>query len=187
MVHPYSTSIYAKTLSHLGHALHIPEWETSVLIRPIKPGYKDALGIYPLTVLNRQADIAGGLARLRKHQLISIVLVIDDVHRPSLEQLNKHFDFVKPFKTHYIYRPNSESLSYPKHHQYELRQALKKPISIAPIDLTLNIEHWNKLYASLIEHKKLKEQHVFPLEHHAALGKLDGVTAIGAWENDELI
>jgi len=186
MKHPYSTIQYAKSLSHWGRPFHVPEWDTNVLIREISPGFEDASGTYPIAILDKNADIARGLERLRKHRLISVVLVLDDFHRPSLKTLHQYFTVIKQFKTHYIHDNNKEKIIYNRHHRYELRQALKS-VDVAPLDLQNNIENWSALYSNLIVHKELTGLHAFPLKHHIALGKLEGITAIGAWQKDELI
>ncbi len=186
MIHPYATTTYAQALSYWGRPLYVPEWGTSVLIREIMPGLEDASGTYPIAILNKQADILGGLERLRSHNLVSVVFVVDDFHRPSLEELNQYFTIVRPFKTHYLYRKSCGILSYNKHHRYELRQALKA-VHVSTFDLSHNMEAWTKLYSNLISNKGITGLQSFPSEYHRVLGELDGVTAIGAWHNDELV
>lgn len=185
MNHPYATSEYASALSHWGRALYVPEWNTHVLIRKIKPGIEDAAGTYPIAILDKNADIPGGLEYLRRHQLLSVVLVLDDFHRPALSILKKYFLFVKKFKTHYIHN-NQKKKTYTRHHQHELLQSLKS-VRISPFDLKNNLQAWVLLYDNLIRSKNLTGLHAFPLKHHAILSKLNGITAIGAWQDSELI
>ncbi|GEM_PF-3772909 len=186
MQHPYATDEYAHALSHWGEALSVPEWSTNVIVREIKPGFKDASGTYPIAILDKNADIPGGLERLRQHQLISVVLVLDDFHRPTLEKLDKHFTIIKPFKTHYIYEKKQGAIVYNHHHRYELRQALKS-VRVDLMNLEKSIDEWTSLYTNLITKKKLTGLHSFPKTHHSALIKLNGVTPIGAWHNNKLV
>ena len=186
MTHPYAREEYAKAFAHLGRPFHVPEWSAWVLIREVQPGIEDAMGVYPLTILDEHIDLAAGLERLRAPQLVSVVLILDDIHRPLLDMLHHHFSVVKPFKTHYIRENRGDAIVYNTHHRYELRQALKV-VRVGPMDLQNEMENWLKLYSNLVEHRKLSNLHVFPVEYHQTIGLLKGVTAMGAWKNDELV
>ena len=185
MTHPYTTLEYANSLRHVGRPFHVPEWDTWLMIREIQPGFSDATGVYPITVLNKKMDISGGLKRLKEEKLISVVLVLDDFHRPDLIALQPYFSLIKPFKTHYVYQ-RDKPFCYAKHHRYELRQALKT-VEVKPFNLKKEIESWVTLYDNLITHRKLKGLHAFPKEHHLALAKLEGMVAIGAFYEAELV
>lgn len=184
--HPYATEIYAASLSHWGEALFVPAWRTSVIVRSTESGDQDAAGTYPIAVLPEDADLRGGLNFLRERGLVSIVLALDDFHHPPLEDLRKHFDVVRPFKSHYIFQPEKGPLSYDKHHRYELRQALKN-VQVETLELRAHLPEWVDLYRNLTLRHGLKGVHDFPFSHHEALATLDGVTAFGAWTEGRLV
>jgi hypothetical protein len=186
MKHPYTTLAYAESFTHVGRALEIPEWNTSVLVREIELGYEDVCGTYPLTIFEKQTDIEAGLERLRSHHFISAVFVVDDHHRPTLEKLQQSFTFVKPFKTHYVFKRQHGDIIYNKHHRYELRQA-QKNVQVAALDLNQHLDAWLSLYSNLVQQKKITGVQAFPINYHIMLSNLEGVTAIGAWQQGELI
>lgn len=187
MIHPYATERYASSLGHLGTPLAVPEWCGHVMVRPIDAAFQDAIGPYPLAVLSEDVDLAGGMERLRKVGLVSVVLVVDDYHRPSLDALRTVFDFVRPFKVHYVVdrtRGNAESS---KHHRYEIKRALK---TVEIRQFVLDDGHLAQcmaLYELLKVRHGLDGIYDFPLTHFIALAKIDGVTSLGAFRGDELL
>jgi hypothetical protein len=185
MTHPYATDIYAGSLRRDGRTVGVPEWGCSVLVRPIAGGLEDAAGTYPLTILAEDADIEGGLHRLRTLGLVSVVLVIDDFHRPELEHLERDFDFVRPFKVHFLNQPAHGPRVYDKHHRYEIRRA-GRSVEVGVMDLSRHLNEWVELYAVLSDRHGLSGMHDLPREHHSTLASLPGVTAIGAWAGPEL-
>lgn len=187
MRHPYATDAYALSLVSDGRTLVVPEWGCSVLVRPIEGEQDDATGIYPLAILRRDADIEGGLSRLRDLGLVSIVLVVDDFHRPAIECLERAFDFVRPFKAHFLNKPaQATTPAYSKHHRYEIQRA-SRHVTVGVMDLGRHLDDWIRLYATLMERHSLSGIHDLPLKHHASLARLEGVTAIGAWIEGELV
>jgi hypothetical protein len=202
MIHPYATEAYARSLSHWGEAVHVPEWGCHVIAldTPGAPdtrgaldtggaldtrGGKDAAGTYPLAVMAPDSDLAGGLERLRRLGLVSVTLVLDEFHRPPLEVLREHFDVVNPFKTHHI-RRNSASFAYGKHHRYEVRRASKQ-VSVRQFELGNYLPEWSSLYADLIRRHELGGVHEFASSHFDALSRLQGTTSIGAWLDGRLV
>src|ERR1700676_2706717 len=177
MIHPYSTATYANALSHWGEAFSVPEWGCHVIVRDLAGG-ADAFGTYPIAAVAADADLPGGLERLRRSGLIAVTLVLDDFHRPSLVDLKKHFSVVRPYKTHYI-RRHALPFAYGRHNRYEVARALRK-VSIRQFDLADHYPEWLALYGNLVERHRLTGLHDFPLNHFAALQRLAGATTIGA-------
>lgn len=186
MTHPYATGAYAQSLSYWGRPLEVPEWKTWVIVREVEPGIYDAAGTYPIAVLAENADIQGGLERLKSHDLVSVTLVLDDFNRPPVQDLEQSFSVTRPFKSHYIYRRALGELSYGRHHRYELRRALQV-VNVDELDLQKNAADWYALYSTLTERHGLTGVHAFPREYHSAMASLDGMKAIGAWVNGELV
>ncbi len=126
MSHPYASASYVGSLTHIGNAFAVPEWDGHVLARTTPDGcHHDAAGPYPIAVLGKEADLRGGFARLKAAGMVSVVVVLDDWLRPDLTRLEAAFDHVKPFKSHYIYDRNIGVPNYSKHHRYEIKRALK--------------------------------------------------------------
>jgi len=184
--HPYATEAYAHSLAHVGEAFAVPEWGCGVLLRPLHDaaGF-DAMGTYPLAVLDPDADLRGGLGRLKAHGAVSVTLVIDDFHRPPLESLRESFSLVRPFKTHYLRRLGAE-FAYDKHHRYELRRSLRS-VTVSCFDLAEHAEAWAGLYAELGRRHELGGIHEFTDAHIRVLQGIDGVTAIGAFIDGRLV
>jgi len=187
-MHPYSTDAYARSLSHWGEALAVPEWKTSVIIRNIRANCLDATGTYPIAIIDAKADLRGGLDRLRRAGMVSVLVVLDDFHRPPLEKLRECFTVVRPYKTHYIRRLKGalDAQVYPKDHQRSLKRALRT-LTVQPFDLKDNLADWQDLYGILAKRHSLSGVHLFPAAYFQALATLDGVVAIGAWWEGVLI
>jgi len=186
MIHPYSTEMYARTLKNIGQALFVPHWRTSVLVRKINATCEDIIGVYPITVIAQDADLKGGLDYLKKAGFVSVILVFDHFNHPSVSKLQEAFEFFRPFKEHYIYRPQASPIKYSKHHRYEIRKALKT-LHVEKINLGNEIHHWQELYSNLIKRHHLKSLHVFPPEHYQTLSHLEGIISFGAWMNNKLV
>ena len=189
-MHPYTREIFAKSLFHIGEHLFVPSWNIYVLKRQILingdvVGY-DATGVYPITILSSSSNIESGLKFLRDAGLISIVMVLDDFHRPEMNIVNSHFSLSKKLKTHYVFDPSRSPIIYDKHHRYELRQAHKN-IRTEIIDLSHYMDQWISLYASLSDKHHLKGTHDFPLEHFKALSEINGVVTFGAFLDNQLV
>ena len=187
MTHPYATAAYAKSLAHVGEAFAVPEWGGHVLVRPTPDGVsRDAMGPYPLTALPPDADLPGGLARLARAGLASVVLVVDERLRPSGDALAEAFDFARPFKSHHLYDRGLGPLAYSKHHRYELKRALAR-VEAREIVLADHLPAWSALYGELAARHGLGGLHAFPAAHHQALARLPGLRAFGAFAEGRLV
>lgn len=187
MTHPYATPDFARSLPHAGEAVGVPEWDGHVLSRPI-PGddARDAMGPYPIAVLRSDADVVGGLERLRAGGLASVVLVIEDHLRPPLSALEGAFDFVRPFKSHCVYDRRLGPIAYGGQHKTKLKRALRK-VERAELRLADHLPAWQALYDHLTVRHGLKGLHDFPALHHETLARLPGVRTFGAFVEDRLV
>ena len=186
MTHPYASDAYARSLGHMGTPLAVPEWGCHVLVRDTPCGARrDATGPYPLTPLAPDADLAGGLARLRAAGLVSVVLVGDDRLRPGVDALQQAFDFARRFKSHFIYDRTLGPQAYDKHHRYEIRRAASR-VEAREITLANHLPAWEALYQDLVARHGLSGLHAFPRAHHEALAHLPGVRAFGGLVEGEL-
>jgi hypothetical protein len=184
--HPYATAEYAATLTHVGRPLHVPEWGTSVIARPIPGGGEDVIGCYPVCTLPKDADIQGGLARLKAAGYVSVTLVLDNHNRPDrLPGLH-----VREFKTHYLHEgiPGSFLGRYAptQDHRYKIRRA-KRDVDARPIKLADHLNAWCGLYDDLVRRHILTGVHAFPRESFTSLAQIGGIEAIGGFVGDELV
>ncbi|MDP3404147.1 MAG: GNAT family N-acetyltransferase [Brevundimonas sp.] len=187
MNHPYASTTYAEALGHMGHTLAVPEWGGHILTRAIEDsGARDAVGPYPLTVLPPDADLVGGLERLKAAGLLSVVAVLDPLQHPPIEAIKCAFDLARPFKTHHIHDRSLGPPAYAKHHRYEVRRAQTR-VEAREIDLADHLPDWIGLYDLLISRHQLTGVHAFPTSHHRALAELPGVRAFGAFIDDHLV
>lgn len=185
LTHPYASEAYARALPHLGDPVFVPEWGTFVLSRPTPDGMRhDAVGSYPITVLAPDADLEGGLDRLRSMGFVSVTMVVDDHHRPLLQSLETAFDIARPFKTHYIH--DASVPGYGKHHRYEVRRARRR-VEVSEIALGAYREAWASLYSDLTARHGLSGTHAFPAIHHDILSTLPGVRTFGAFLDGSLV
>jgi hypothetical protein len=187
MTHPYASEAYARSLAHVGEAFAVPEWASHVLTRPTPDDRgRDAIGAYPLAVISPDADLAGGLERLKAAGLISVVLVTDERLRPDAPTMEAAFDFVRPFKSHFLYDRSLGPLAYGKHHRYELKRALAR-VEAREIALAEHLEAWTALYGELAARHGFTGLHAFPAAHHETLMRLPGVRTFAAFVEDRLV
>ena len=187
MIHPYATQDYAASLGHVGEAFAVPEWDGQVLTRATpERDRRDAMGPYPLTPIAPDADLRAGLDRLAAAELVSIVLVTDDRLRPPLAVLEGAFDFVRPFKSHFLHDRSLGPVAYGKHHRYELRRALAQ-VEASEIALAEHLPAWEALYGELAARRGLAGLHAFPAAHHAVLARLPGLRTFGAFIDGRLV
>jgi hypothetical protein len=187
MTHPYARADYAAALGHIGRPVAVPEWDAWVLARPTPCGTReDAVGVYPVTVISDEADLAAGLARLKAAGLVSVVLVAEDRLGPPSAALEPAFDMARPFKSHQILDRDLGPLVYGKHHRYEIKRALGRVVA-SEIALGDHLPAWEALYGELAARHGLGGAHVFPPEHHALLAALPGVRTFAAFIDDRMV
>lgn len=188
MRHPYATPEYAATLSHVGKPFEVPEWGTHVIVRPIAGGAEDVVGCYPIAVLNQDADVLGGLERLKAAGFVSATLVCDDWHRPDHM---RGFDIVREFKSHYyMHKGPGHSFAggyYPhQEHRRKIRRS-KRDVVCREIDLKTHLDEWIALYDTLVRRHILTGVHAFPRDSFKALADIQGITAVAGFVGDEMV
>ena len=186
VAHPYATLAYVQSVSQEGKTIIVPEWSSAVHSRPIDKDLKDVTGTYPIAVLASDADLEGGLYRLRRLGFVSVVLVLDDYHRPVITRLENAFDLVQPFKTHYVVDREVGEPTPSRHHLYEIKRAFSF-LKVEVFALRDHFEQWLALYRNLTLRHRLSGTHDFPRSHHEFLAVMSGVTAVGAFVNGVLV
>lgn len=187
MTHPYAGEAYARSLAHIGVPLAVPEWGGHVLVRRTPCGSReDAMGPYPLAVLEGDADVGAGLARLKAAGLVSVVLVLDDRQRPALSAMESAGAAVRRFKSHFVHDRSLGPVTYGKHHRYELRRVLARTV-VSEISLADHLPDWEALYGELTTRHGLGGLHDFPQAHHETLAGLPGLRTFGAFVEGRLV
>lgn len=179
MTHLYASRDYAEALSHVGRSVEVPEWQGFVLERSIAAAGADAVGPYPLTVLPKAADIAGGLARLADLALVSVVTVPDPLQGADLSA----FPIRRPFKTHQLIDgPFAPS----KHHAERIRRGHRR-CRVERRRLADHLDDWRRLYAGLVERRSVGGTADFPDSYFAMLAQAPALEAFVAEIGSEVV
>lgn len=185
-VHPYASPLYATALAGLGRAVDIPEWGSFVLARRLPDGGgEDAMGGYPLAALSPDADLGGGLERMRRDGLVSFVMVPDPLSGPAPGRLTQAFDLCRPFKTHHLVDPRVGGFDPSKHHRDRIRRGLRR-CRVERVALGERLEAWTGLYAGLVERRAIGGAAAFGRGYFEALAQLEPLCAFAAFVEDRL-
>ena len=182
--HPFASARYAEGLAGGDAVLAVPEWGSHLIRRPIGGGLSDAMGVYPLQVFSRGADIPDGLTRLAGQGLVSAVMVPDPLLSAAGE-LARHFEVCRPFKTHYVIDPARGPFAPSRHHAQELRRAARRN-RIEPVALADHLGAWRGLYAGLVARRAVSGAADFPPAYFDALAAEPAMQAFAAYVDDEI-
>lgn len=191
--HPYATRRYAEGLAQgTGEAFELAEWSSFVLKRPIAPdpakgpaGLHDAMGVYPMTPIQAQADLKGGLDRLANEGLVSVVLVPDPLASPDEGRLAVAFSLCRPFKTHYLVDPARGPFEPIKHHRDRIRRAGRR-CRVETVGLADHLPVWTELYGGLVERRAISGAAAFGEAYFAALAREPRMVALAAYVEDRI-
>jgi hypothetical protein len=184
--HPYACALYALALADMGSRVDVPEWETFVLSRTI-PGKdsRDLSGAYPLAALSPDADIEGGLDRLKASGFVSLVLVPDPLRGPARQTLSDTFDLCRPFKTHQLV-DTTRSYEPSKHHRDRIRRGMRR-CDVRVVRLADHLACWTALYAGLAEKREIRGAAAFSDGYFQALARDERMTAFAAFVDEALV
>src|SRR5262245_44454728 len=174
----YARPAYARAFGL--STLDVPERRTAVLRRAI-PGTKweDALGCYPLSLIDREADLKGGLERLRAAGLVSVALVPDPVTGPVLPALRGAFPIYRRFKTHYLIDRALPARRIPATHRRWIRKALRE-CQVSVVSLGNSLSEWERLYQGTIVRHAITGLQKFSPAYFAALAGMPEVESFAA-------
>jgi hypothetical protein len=182
--HPFASARYAQALAGREAAVAVPEWGSHLIRRSVEGGLCDALGVYPLQVFARGADVAAGLERLAGEGLVSAVLVPDPLLAPAGE-MSRHFEVCRPFKTHYLIDPAMGAFAPSRHHAQELRRAGRRN-RIERVALADHLDAWRGLYAGLVARRAVSGAADFAPAYFDALAADPAMQAFAAFVEDEI-
>jgi hypothetical protein len=150
------------------------------LERPIAPTeYTDFMGPYPLWY-GENATKSQMVDCLRAHNAVSFVGVVLEGRQP------KDWDYLAPFKTHYVTDLRQRS-PISKHHQYEVRRAQRGGVDAKIVPLQKHIEDWIYLYARLVERHDMQGLTAFSPTYFQRLALCPEVVTFAAFHNQELL
>jgi GNAT acetyltransferase-like protein len=174
----YASEAYAAAFGPPYRPCAVPEWGTSVLLRPIgESGREDAMSCYPRTVLSPEPRLADGLARLKDAGAVSVTLALDPLSvSPGLAEV---FHVARPFKTHFIVDRQQGAPQFSKHHRYKIRRATRASSS-HKVSLANHLARWVELYAALVVRHDIVGIQRFSNEYFAALAALPGLSTYAA-------
>ena len=181
----YASKAYAEAFGW--PILDLVEWQTAVLKRPIhSTPWEDALGCYPLGLIHRDADLAGGLERLRAAGMVSVSLVVDPVTGPGPEILSRAFSICRPFKTHYLIDGAAGPARFSATHRRWIRKALRA-CEVTPVRLRDSLGEWERLYRNTVERHAIAGLQNFSPAYFAALADMPEVEAFCARAEGEIV
>lgn len=159
---------YAESLSEFGAPRELQQCGGWVIERPIPDfPYRDAMGCYPLFVCQGWPVLHSDLKNL-EDELVSLSLVADPFGGYDREDLDRCFDYVVPFKEHFIvdlHRPLNDVVC--AHHRYYARKAQKSMIIEECLEPTQFVDEWVALYANLNNRHNLSGIKAFSREAFA--------------------
>jgi hypothetical protein len=183
--HPYASEAYANAFGAPFRAFSVPEWQTSVLLRPIgETGREDAISCYPRTVFPPEARIGEGLARLREAGAVSVALAFDPLSVPA--RLTDIFHMARPFKKHFLIDRQQGAPVFSNHHRYEIRRAMRA-VTVRKVALGDHLPRWTDLYRGLVERHGITGIQRFSNDYFAALARLPGLCAYAAVIDDRVV
>jgi hypothetical protein len=142
---------YAESLAEFGTPTHLPLSDGWILERHI-PGAdaRDAMGCYPLFCCRTWSGLARDVDALR-NDLVSLVVVADPLGDHSPVLLARAFDYVTPYKEHYVIetgRPPADFVN--KSHRARALRALRDvTVDVCPEPLAL-LDDWERLHGVLV-------------------------------------
>lgn len=181
----YATTAYARAFGL--QVLDVEEWNTAILVRPI-PGteWEDALGCYPLAVIDPNADLQGGLNYLRTSNLVSVGLVANPLVGPSPEQLEKVFSVCRRFKTHYVIDRELGAVRHSPTHRRWMRKAARE-CEIELVRLRDHLADWLRLYDAIIMRHQIDDIQKFGTGYFGSLAQMPEVEALAATINGRIV
>ncbi len=153
---------YAYSLQEFGRPRELTRSGGWVLERPI-PGtaYKDAMGCYPVFACRDWTRLPEDLEQLGG-DLVSLALVVDPFSGVTPAYLERCFDIVKPFKTHYVADLVQKPETFVgKVHRRCARKSLEKMDVEICFQPARYIDEWIRLYDNLIKRHAIKGINAF--------------------------
>jgi len=184
----YAHPRYAESLCEFGELRNLPRCGGWILARPI-PGtsYKDAIGCYPLFACLDWNKLHEDLDHLGS-DLVSLALVADPFSGATQTDLERCFDLVKPFKTHYV-----TDLTYPLEsllkgaYRYTVNKSLRDMDVEVSRQPAAYLDDWMRLYDNLISRHNIKGINAFSYKCFEAQMNMPGMVMVAGRSEGEIV
>jgi Acetyltransferase (GNAT) domain len=146
----YLHASYAASLAEYGTPMALPRSGTWLLRRRIDGvGLDDAMGCYPLLACRDWSELPADFTDVQE-DLVCVTAVPDPFGDHDLELLTECFDFVRPFKDHFVIDLDRARASYvSSHHRRNVQKALRV-VDVEPCDdPPAVLDEWAELYSAL--------------------------------------
>jgi hypothetical protein len=177
----YLHGAYADSLAEYGIPTMLPRSGAWLLKRRIDGGaLHDAMGCYPLLACREWAQLPRDLEDLRQ-DLVCVSAVPDPFGDFPLELLTECFDFVRPFKEHFVIELARSPRSYVSpHHRRNVRRALRVVDVEACNDPPAVLDDWAGLYSHLVQRHEITGIRSFSRSSFACQLAVPGITVFRA-------
>lgn len=185
----YASRAYALSLAADADIVPLPQAGGCLIVRAAGPGLRDLCSAYPMFGCRDWSGLRADIGALAG-RFVSATLATDPFAAAGREALEEAFDVVRPLHQHFIVDLDAgASARVSRHHRRKLRAAGAAGdyrIAIAPPDAAF-LEHWLRLYQTLIERKHITDMRAFSRSVFARQMAVPGAVIASAWAGDTLL
>lgn len=183
MTHPYTSKQYVEALADGKSVVKLGAGERHAIIRPVgNSEYTDIVGSYPFGIVDSQAlDEFNESSKLRA---VTYVGVTDALENDALAL--ERFDFLRPYKTHFVVDRGGREPLLSKHHCREVKKA-KQTCFVREISLNDYLDEWCSLYDNLVAKHDLGSSHRFSRAYFEAISNMSEFITFGAYVGKNLV
>ncbi len=186
MTHPYASRAYAQALAGEGSIIHVSELDTWAIPRQVAGTDEwDAQMPYPFSPIARPCSGVHLRNTLKEQGIVSLVGVTDALD-DGCDWYPAVFDFVRPYKDHYVIDRDHAPVQVSRHHRYEIRKS-ERVCETGVVSLQDRIDEWCALYDTLVARHRLGRSHKFSRSYFEVLARMPEFVAIGATIGGRLV
>jgi hypothetical protein len=178
-VHGYLSHEYAAAFAEFGTARHLPRSGGWLIERPIAgTDHRDAMGCYPLFSCTDWSKLGADVDELPRG-LVAVSLVTDPFGNHDLPLLERSFDFVRPFKQHFVADLTQDPEQYTsRHHRYYARRSLREARVEVCDNPPQRLDEWVSLYETLVGRHDLRGMKAFSRESFLQQLRVPGIVML---------
>lgn len=180
--HPYCSEAYARASEEPGvEPLHVPAWDTFVLVREGRAGVRQATGLRPFGSLDPRCDLRAGLDQLHEAGVASFSAITDPMWCPEAPALRAAFDLCRPFTEYHLVDREAE-VHIRKRHRNRINQALRAG-EVRDVALGDHLDRWFELYQGNVDERQIAQPFTRAyFERMATFGALRTVAVVADGE-----
>ncbi|HYI62221.1 MAG TPA: GNAT family N-acetyltransferase [Acidimicrobiales bacterium] len=183
--HPFCSEAYGRAMEEPGaRALHVPGWDTYVLVRDAAGGRRQAAGVRPLAPLAPGCDLQAGLDALRQEGVTSVSLITDPMWCPELPALQQAFPICRPFKENYFIDREKGAAHLRKRHRNIVNKA-RRTVEIRDVELADTLSRWLELYQLNVDNRQIAQP--FSATYFERLAQVAGLRTIAVLADGEIV